>query len=387
MEQQDLKRAMEQVHIQDKMQEDIIRNLRRPVKRNFFKKTGVLAAALLVVVVVIALPVQAAIRYLIRERMENLPEKEVEHLSQMQEGQAISADFFSRPYSQSEKKRMGELFKEYQKGVFPQGEILRLDSKDQVEENMFCYVEETGCFYFPDRELTDEELLEVIDFNYKRDYALEQNPEIQPELAQREQEQKTRQALLQEEGGISMQQAIENAEQWLDKLFGLSPDGMERNAYLDEDGDIRRYCVNYSIQSQCYYYLYISGEDGSLTEALSSLTADLDKEGTEEIRAEEQIEENYKLAEGILQKLGIHDTFQDICCYYIVKDGKVNGSNLAYWFLKEDGSGYRIDFCCDGNYFRSYRQATRAEYEQKSSPEYVAERIDGAQVKVVPLKE
>ena len=153
MEQKDLKETMDQIHIQDEMQEDIIRNLYRPVKRNFFKKTGVLAAATLTAVIVIAVPVQAAIRHLIQERMDNLPAKEVEHLSQMQGSQEISADGFSRDYSPSEKKRMGELFKEYQNGNFPEGEILRVDSKDQVEENVFCYVEETGCFYFPDREL------------------------------------------------------------------------------------------------------------------------------------------------------------------------------------------------------------------------------------------
>ncbi|WP_289285877.1 hypothetical protein, partial [Parablautia intestinalis] len=388
MEQKDLKETMDQIHIQDEMQEDIIRNLYRPVKRNFFKKTGVLAAATLTAVIVIAVPVQAAIRHLIQERMDNLPAKEVEHLSQMQGSQEISADGFSRDYSPSEKKRMGELFKEYQNGNFPEGEILRVDSKDQVEENVFCYVEETGCFYFPDRELTDEELLEVIDFNYKREYALVQNPEIQKELAGREKEQQKQQALLLQEGGISLQQAIENAEKWMDKLFDLSVDGMEQNAYLDDKADgMQQYCVNYSIQSQCYYYFYISGADGRLVKADSSLAADLDKEGMEEISAKKQLEENYKLAGGILEKIGIHDTFMDITCYYTVKDGKVIGSNLAYYFLKEDGNGYRLDFCCDGNYFRSYRETTLAEYEQKSSQEYVAERIEGAQVRTVSLKE
>ena len=110
MEQKDLKETMDQIHIQDEMQEDIIRNLYRPVKRNFFKKTGVLAAATLTAVIVIAVPVQAAIRHLIQERMDNLPAKEVEHLSQMQGSQEISADGFSRDYSPSEKKRMGEFF-------------------------------------------------------------------------------------------------------------------------------------------------------------------------------------------------------------------------------------------------------------------------------------
>lgn len=387
MERQDLKKTMDQVHIRDKMQEDIIRNLRRPGKRKSFKKTGVLAAALVLAVVTAAVPVQAAIRYLIKERMEGMPQEEVEYLSDMQAGQKISADGFSRPYSQKEKERMGELYKDYQKGIFPEKEILRLDSLKEVEENMFCYVEETGCFYFPNRELTDEELLEVIDFNYKREYALTRNPEIQPELEQKEKEQKKRQTLLQEEGGISLEQAKGSAEGWLDVLFGLSADGMEENAYLDEPGEgIRRYCVNYSIQSQCYYYFYISGTDGRLTGADCSLSADLNKEGIEEAKAKEQMEFCYKEAEEILEKLGISNEYQDIYCLYLVRDGKVTGSNLAYYFLKEDESGYRVVFCCDGNYLRSYQETTLLEYETKSSQEYVSERIEGAQVRTISLK-
>jgi hypothetical protein len=41
------------------------------------------------------------------------------------------------------------------------------------------YARDTGCFYLPERALTDEELLQILDFNSKRDFALEQNPNVQ----------------------------------------------------------------------------------------------------------------------------------------------------------------------------------------------------------------
>lgn len=388
MEHKDLIKAMEQIHIQDKMQKDIINNLRRPRKRNSFKKAGTLAAALLLTVVIIGIPTQAAIQYFVRQRMEDMPKEEVESLAEMLDTQEVQADSFSRDYSENEKERMGQLYRDYQNGTFPEGEILRLDSQEQVEENMFCYVEETSCFYFPDRELTDEELLEVIDFNYKRDYALTQNPETKAIIEQREQEQKEQEALLRAKGGISQQQAIEIAEQWMDTLYGVPIDGMEQNAYLDDSGEgTGRYCVNYSVRSQCYYYFFVSALDGSLVEVDSSQAADLDKEGVEEAKATKQIEENYRGAEGILEKLGIHDTYKEIYCYYVVEDGKVRRNNLAYYFIKDDESGYRIDFSCEGNYFRSYRETTLAEYKMKMDPEYIAERIEGAQARTVSLHE
>lgn len=386
MEQQDLKKAMEQVHIQDKMQEDIIRNLQKPKKRNSFKKAGTLAAALVLAALAIGIPTQAAIRYFVQQRMEDMPNEEVESLTEMLETQDIPADSFSRPYSEKEKERMEQLYRDYQNGTFPEGEIPRITSKEQMEENTFCYVEETGCFYFPDRELTDEELLEVIDFNYKRDYTLAQNPETKADIERKEQEQKQQQARLQEEGGISLQQAIEIAEQWMDTLYGVPIDGMEQNAYLDDSGEGRqRYCVNYSVRSQCYYYFFISAFDGRLVEVDSSLAAYLDKEGVEEAKGAEQIEANYKKAENILEELGIHDTYKDIYCFYIVEDGKIRRNNLAYYFIKDDESGYRVDFSCDGNDFRSFRETSLAEYEMKVSPEYVAERIEGAQPKTLHL--
>ncbi len=436
MDGQDLKKAMEQVHIQDKMQEDIIRYLRKEQageanqvkadeeKRNkmkidkgkpgikepgaertdkekygdartdkrkwnktgTFRKMGTLAAAMVMAVLVIAVPVRAAIRYLVQERMEQLPKEEVESLAEMMEEQEAPADGFSRPYSESEKERMGELYRAYQKGTFPQGEITRLKDRGQVEENMFCYIEETEFFYFPDRELTDEELLEIIDFNYKRDYALAQNTENQADIKAREEEQKRQQALLQEEGGISQQQAIGIAEGWMETLYGVSIDGMEMNAYLnDDDTDIRKYCVNYSVRSQCYYYFYISAVDGKLLEATSSWAVDLDKEGMEEDRAKEQIEVCYRQAEGILEQLGITDTYKNVYCFYVVEDGKVRGNNLGYYFIREDGSGYRVDFSCEENRFRGCRNATLAEYEMKMDPEYVKERIEGGEARTVSL--
>ena len=48
-----------------------------------------------------------------------------------------------------------------------------------VDSDQLVYARDTGCFYLPERALTDEELLQILDFNSKRDFALEQNPNVQ----------------------------------------------------------------------------------------------------------------------------------------------------------------------------------------------------------------
>ena len=52
----------------------------------------------------------------------------------------------------------------------------RVEREEEMPEGGFCYVFETGYFNLPQREMTDEELLQIIDFNMLRNYVLSQTP-------------------------------------------------------------------------------------------------------------------------------------------------------------------------------------------------------------------
>lgn len=49
-----------------------------------------------------------------------------------------------------------------------------IDSPDKAESDKVCFEENTSTFYLPEK-LSDEDILEIIDFCYSRDYSLSQD--------------------------------------------------------------------------------------------------------------------------------------------------------------------------------------------------------------------
>lgn len=89
-----------------------------------------------------------------------------------------------------------------------------MDSEEEAKEHEFCFLTTTGVFYLPaNRELTDEEILQKIDFERKQDYALqEQNAE---EIARRKAAEKEQIKEVVASGGITEEQAVETATGYL----------------------------------------------------------------------------------------------------------------------------------------------------------------------------
>lgn len=118
-------------------------------------------------------PVIAQIPF-VSERMGNMSVSEKEELAGfVDEVNWLRADLYSRPMTAEEKKRKIRLRQEYGEGRFPEGSMTVITQGEETEEE-FYYNESTGMFYLPqERELSDEELRQMIDFDQKRDYALQ----------------------------------------------------------------------------------------------------------------------------------------------------------------------------------------------------------------------
>lgn len=110
------------------------------------------------------------------ERMKNMDEDE---LAQLYEEIQLSGDLTfqaSRSFTAKERKRYQELEKAYKDNqVMPYSEITRLKEGESYSGEGVCLmVTKTGeehILYLPETELTDEELLEIIDYLAKQDYA------------------------------------------------------------------------------------------------------------------------------------------------------------------------------------------------------------------------
>lgn len=288
-----LKETMNQIHMKEEMQKEIIMKVKRQTDRRAFGKKrlhqAVAAAAAFVLIAGAVIPSQAAIRYFVKDRLENIPKQELEAVNQMVQGQNnAEADSFSREYSKEEIKRMQQLQEAYQNGRFPQQTITFTDSVGQIPDDSLRYDPDTGFLYLPDRTLTDEELLQIIDFNYTRDYAVSQGTAAQEARKEWEEKEEGLKAKVQKEGWITEKEALQAAEVYLQTEFGLSAEGMIADVFLDEPKTgLFIYHVSYQTEDDISIYAYgidLNAEDGSLVDTSdASIRKDRDLETDNDI--------------------------------------------------------------------------------------------------------
>ncbi|MCM1263203.1 MAG: hypothetical protein NC313_10825 [Butyrivibrio sp.] len=249
----ELKEVMEQIHISPKMQEEIIMNVKKQMKHGKkkawnIKKIAAAAASFVLAIGIISIllpsPAQAMVSSFVKARMESIPKEKVQETLDMIRAQDAVADGFSRVYSENEEERSHELWQAYENGTFPEKEIIQVDSIDAVIEGELCYVNVTGDFYLPEREMTDEELLEIIDLQHKMKYAVEQSPAAMEARAEMEMEEEQLNKIIQESGGISAEEAIEIAQAQMELELGDKAEGKELLRYNDGTIAVRPYDIS-----------------------------------------------------------------------------------------------------------------------------------------------
>ncbi len=288
-----LKETMDQIHMKEEMQKEIIMKVKRQTDRRAFGKKrlhqAVAAAAAFVLIAGAVIPSQAGLRHFVKDRLENMPKQELEAVNQMVQSQNnAEADSFSREYSKEEIKRMQQLQEAYQNGRFPQQTITYTDSVGQIPDDLLRYDPDTNFLYLPDRMLTDEELLQIIDFNYTRDYAVSQGTAAQEARKEWEEKQEGLKAKIQKEGWITEKEALQAAEVYLQTEFGLSAEGMTADVFLDEPKTgLFIYHVSYQTEDDISTYAYgidLNAEDGSLVDTSdASIRKDRDLETDNDI--------------------------------------------------------------------------------------------------------
>ena len=172
-----------------------------------------------------AIPVKAFVTSLVQERMQHIPGEEIKEVESVMDSQEVNADSYSREYTQTEKERYGNLYRAYLQGTFPQGELRQEQTQKKETADSLYYARDTSTFCLPERELTDEELLQIIEFETKRDYVLSERTEPADITA----EEKQAREQIAESGGITEEKAIALGTEWLHNLYGVSEKGMELN--------------------------------------------------------------------------------------------------------------------------------------------------------------
>ncbi len=379
---EELKQAVEQIEMDDISREKMIQELRmgRRRKRGHLHTVKVAAAAAVCVLALgaVSIPVRALVSSLVKERMEAIPEEEVKATVEQIDQQPVEADSFTRDYTESENARFKELSQEYMNGTFPTGEMEQVDSEAEAEGKEFCFLTTISKFYLPaDRDLTDEEILEIIDFNKKRDYALQQRyeEEFTEEIAAKEAEEKKQIEENIEGGGISEEEAVDIAGGYMKRLFGVDGSGMELNHYYNQPDDvvydIPNYMVNWSIQSQEYYYFTIDANNGKpVSISLSDCLWDNQEYQAGKPSPQEAVQKTAaikeKAADFLKNEMEIDETYAQIKHDYYTYSGEgIEGvsDTVVIHFIKEDGKCYKLTFDWNGN-FKGYSQSDVESFAQ-----------------------
>ena len=134
-----------------------------------WKKSIVLAAVL---ATLMSVTVSAAVSAY-RQRMEAMNEQEMQNYFVQIYSSKIGHDNYNRPYTNAETARMKELETSYeQEALFPEGALTMISEPDDYKGKGVAFYGKTETFFFPEREMNDEELLRIIDFIHKRDYSI-----------------------------------------------------------------------------------------------------------------------------------------------------------------------------------------------------------------------
>ena len=314
--------------------------------RKSFLRYGVCVFA---IVLMVSIPIVAAIDY-VKERMRQLDQQEQQMYqktanSVMPDTEAIT---YSRDLAEEEQERYQQLWTEYEaSGIFPEHELTIVDSvtdnmgANEIMEKELLFENTTRTLYLPDRSLTDEELLEIIDFYCKADYSVQQN-----ELAKEEiEKQKELVDATQAEEAISEEQARALAIQYLRAMFGIEVTGVEvsysETPGYESDGD---YICSYQ-EKDITYQVVIKAKNAQLT-SIDKLQDGIDYYAESAPIDVDYLKEKAQSAKKLFQEIyGENTRIVSITCSYRKDENNhIPRGNAIYYIELEDGSAIRFSY-------------------------------------------
>ena len=332
----------------------------KKAKRYFLLFHSKVAAVIALCVVSLSLSIGAgAAINLYIQRMNSLNEEEMLTYNSEVQNTDKEADSFSRQLSKLERDKMLEFREEYEtEGRFPTKEILKVQKKSEVVHGELCFCVENSTFYLPKQELTDDELLQIIDFMEKRDYIVRKKNSVS-ELPSSENEK------------VSEDEAVEFAKKILADVYNLDI------TYADEEIEFET-TQNSKGEKLSSYFVYLKNrklefdatvEIDSETGVLNGI--DIDNKSKEEcisgIKVEKKRYQEYgseirQLYEHLQYGKNIKKMW---VTYNYLEDGTLNRGNVKYVIETEDGRGYVFIYSINADIVYDIYQIPDIEFFEK----------------------
>ena len=332
----------------------------KKAKRYFLLFHSKVAAVIALCVVSLSLSIGAGASInLYIQRMNSLNEEEMLTYNSEVQNTDKEADSFSRQLSKLERDKMLEFREEYEtEGRFPTKEILKVQKKSEVVHGELCFCVENSTFYLPKQELTDDELLQIIDFMEKRDYSVRKKNSVS-ELPSSENEK------------VSEDEAVEFAKKILADVYNLDI------TYADEEIEFET-TQNSKGEKLSSYFVYLKNrkwefdatvEIDSETGVLNGI--DIDNKSKEEcisgIKVEKKRYQEYgseirQLYEHLQYGKNIKKMW---VTYNYLEDGTLNRGNVKYVIETEDGRGYVFIYSINADIVYDIYQIPDIEFFEK----------------------
>ncbi len=352
-------------------------------RKHTWQKKAIVAAIAIAIAGAGGFTVHAVVENMAKQRLESMSEKEIESLLDEADTRNAEADTYSRELTDEEEERKIDLSIAYKEGRFPEGKLKKVEDESQIDKDTVCYVPSTGYLYLPERELTDEELLQIIDNQKKTNYALIQRSAQTDEdgdgktlTDEWQAAEERRQELKQQaeaDGEISEEEAIAIAQEYFNKLFGEMDDRLDITCYITDAvespelqagaGEKPFYVVRYFMDEVPFYIFHISSAGGAPFYVMLN-----DGYSWEEVslsEAESNIQVMYQKAEEYLQDcFGISEEYKEVYCSYNINDAGsgIHMNDMIFWFVKEGGTGYKLTFDCKNIRFAGFGIENYEEY-------------------------
>lgn len=158
----------------EEMKMNILENCKkgRRTSDNLFRYSKLLAACIAFVCICVSgVGVHAAISA-VDERLKNMSDKEKNDYMELNILGA-DADIYTRDFTESEVERILVLQEEYKNGRFPEETISIVETVADISAGELAVVKEDGRVHLPKDEMSDEQLLQLIDYDEKTRYTMD----------------------------------------------------------------------------------------------------------------------------------------------------------------------------------------------------------------------
>lgn len=300
------------------------------MKLRYFKLTIICAG---IIAMLVAVPIIGRMTSNVLVRMQEMDRKEVEDLNTMIQEQppTVEADSFSRMLTEEEQSRKEVLLEEYTyKARFPQNEVSMMQEELPQPLDKIYYDMQNSKFYLPNRQLTDEELLQIIDFNHKRDYSLQVVNKVEkPEVNMID---------------IKNMEIEEKAEYIIENIYDVDAKSLERTVeWYNEDEDA--YEITF-VQGNREFYICMGKETLNVENVSVNSRKDFNSYQVVTKDIAENATSLFDKSKDIIENVfGIEQQIKNAWCNYYIGDGnRGQDRNLNYLFELEDGSAYIFNY-------------------------------------------